>query len=293
MIHFTIRDVLPGDVNNDGAVDLVDVSLCLKACAGMTTPPLDIRADVNADRRIGSEEGLFAMQAAAGMWPDLFGSLGDAGLVAHYPFEGNADDAGGNGHHGTLVNGPVFQAGVQGQALYLDGFDDYVAIPASADFKTEAFSVCAFVKSESHIPFRAVRYIFEAGWPGDGRGNGHALVLSNDYQLTDGISSFMFSSTGGSAQRLSSDDTPYQTWRHYCYTYDGEAMRIYVDGVEQNQLAVPGIAYADSPADFLITVGNDSNRLGEGHGFTGWVDELRVYDRALSQPEIQELGASQ
>ena len=64
-----------------------------------------------------------------------FVALGQAdlndGLVAYYPFDGNANDFSGSGNHGTEYNGVSYRPGVKGQAASFDGIDDYVK--ASSD----------------------------------------------------------------------------------------------------------------------------------------------------------------
>ncbi|HEY4205695.1 MAG TPA: hypothetical protein VGM31_02740, partial [Puia sp.] len=57
------------------------------------------------------------------------------GLIAYYPFNGNADDATGNGNNGSLVNGPTLTTDKMGNpnsAYYFDGVDDYIKIPGGA-----------------------------------------------------------------------------------------------------------------------------------------------------------------
>ena len=51
------------------------------------------------------------------------------GLVAYYPFDGNAHDASGNGYNGTVYGNPQFIDGKTGSAMKFDGIDDYVSLP--------------------------------------------------------------------------------------------------------------------------------------------------------------------
>jgi hypothetical protein len=54
------------------------------------------------------------------------------GLVGHWTFDGTANDASGQGNHGTLVGDPTYTTGILSQALSFDGTDDFVSIPQSA-----------------------------------------------------------------------------------------------------------------------------------------------------------------
>ncbi len=87
------------------------------------------------------------------------------GLAAYYPFSGNANDASGNGHNGSLTNWPVTPPNTNGptftqdrfgnptSALQFDGTNDYVSIPDSSawNFGTNSFTVALWVN------FRAVK----------------------------------------------------------------------------------------------------------------------------------------
>ncbi|MHC4500421.1 MAG: hypothetical protein ACYS21_15075, partial [Planctomycetota bacterium] len=73
-----------------------------------------------------------------------------AGLVLHYKFDGNANDNSGNNHHGTEVDGPTYVDGKLGQAIHLDGVDDYVAIPADVNYTGTDYpevTVCTWIRT--------------------------------------------------------------------------------------------------------------------------------------------------
>ena len=86
------------------------------------------------------------------------------------------------------------------------------------------------------------------------------------------------------------EDTPdVNRWIHLAGTYDGSIMRLYVDGVEIGSQAISGIIPVD---DNPVTIGAEENEdipqdvVGE---FEGLVDEVRLYNRALTASEIQEI----
>jgi len=56
------------------------------------------------------------------------------GLVAHYPFDGHANDVSGNGHHGIVHGDLSYVPGLLGQAASFDGVDDYIEIPDVHNF---------------------------------------------------------------------------------------------------------------------------------------------------------------
>jgi hypothetical protein len=78
-------------------------------------------------------------------------------------------------------------------------------------------------------------------------------------------------------------------WHHLVGTYDGASIRLYVDGAEDPASPVPyaGPIHVD---DFPVWIGANAER--PGRGFVGRIDEVLVWDRALTQAEILELAAA-
>src|SRR5579885_2166404 len=75
------------------------------------------------------------------------------GLVAYYPFNGNAKDASGNGHDGILHNGPTLTTdrfGNQQSAYYFDGVDDYISVADDGKFSNSQISFVAWILTESN-----------------------------------------------------------------------------------------------------------------------------------------------
>jgi len=71
-----------------------------------------------------------------------------AGLVAHYEFEGTANDSSGNGRNGAAIGDPIFVAGKVGQAISLDGIGDYVEITGyKGILGPNAFSITAWIRT--------------------------------------------------------------------------------------------------------------------------------------------------
>ena len=83
-----------------------------------------------------------------------FADLND-GLVAFYPFNGNADDESGNGHHGTVSDATLVpdRFGNLDSAYYFDGVDDYISIENNEDFQPGLgdYSVSVWVKFDNPL----------------------------------------------------------------------------------------------------------------------------------------------
>jgi hypothetical protein len=197
------------------------------------------------------------------------------GLVAHYAFESNAEDSAG-GHHGD-VHGATWTQGITGLALRFDG-DDHVEVADDAAFDlTEAITVAAWVNLQAR--------------PDDWIG----IVTKGD--STWRLSTFF----GEQRFHFAVNDRPgsYHTvdgvtpaglneWHYVVGTFDGSLIRLYVDGVEDPASPAPysGAIYTD---DYPVWIGANSEI--SGRNLVGLIDEVMIYDRALSSTEILDLMA--
>jgi hypothetical protein len=202
---------------------------------------------------------------------------GTEGLAAYYPLENDVLDASGNGNDGTIVGDPTFVEGVAGMAMEFNG-DDYVncgngpslqiqdAITMAFWFQVEAFQNTweAFM-AKGDNSYRTSR----------GGGTGDATHMGISGTSVGGGSGWFNGTvivTGGQ-------------WHHMAAVYDGSEGRIYIDGVLD--VTSPGTGQINiSNYDFWI--GNNSQQTGRF--FHGLLDEVMIYDRALSDPEIRYLA---
>jgi hypothetical protein len=195
------------------------------------------------------------------------------GLVAAYSFDDGAgsvlSDASGNGHDGT-ISGATWTNGHSGGALSFDGTSGSVDLGALGTFYQNGFTLEGWVKKQGTKK--------DVGLVGSWSGSGGPMLwvdhLGGDYQLTLG--------TSGLSGYLDSGRTPVAgQWQYLSATFDGTTARFYVDGTEVANRAVSG------------SVGSSNNwRLGAygspiGGFFDGLLDDVRVYNRALSAGEVQ------
>jgi hypothetical protein len=202
-----------------------------------------------------------------------------ATLVAWYAFEGNADDSSGNDYHGILNGAPALTTGKYGQAYQFDGTDDYVSIAWDAPIQGEgrSFTLAAWVKTDDRTDEHWVL--------GDDSGWFHFL-----FGLHRGHLSIRW--RYGSAWTDYSLDT-YQTvagdFTHIAATYDAAAryVRLYVNGA---------LAVADTTSLPLGIGDLSALHIGKGRTadpseyFEGVIDDVRVYNGALTDEEIRALA---
>jgi hypothetical protein len=204
-------------------------------------------------------------------------AAGPSGLVAAYGFNAGSGtttaDSSGNALVGTL-NGPTWTtAGKYGAALSFDGVNDWVTVSDAAALDlTTKMTLEAWV-NPSQLTGKW-RTVILKEQPAE---LVYALYAASDTNVPMGI---VF--TGG-AERKAKGTTALalNTWTHLALTYDGTTLRLYVNGTQTASLATTG------------TMPNSSGalRIG-GNGvwsewFAGKIDEVRVYNKALTAAEIQ------
>ncbi|MBI2928666.1 MAG: LamG domain-containing protein [Verrucomicrobia bacterium] len=220
---------------------------------------------------------------AAMAWPSL-AKAAEPGLLAHYNFDEGSGvilrDVSGHGHDGR-IHGARYVPRGRGSCLEFDGVDDFVdcADPSGALDTRGAVTLEAWV-----CP--AHRVSGEAGIAGK---HFESYLLS---YYADGQCWWYVSSGGNNAKSLL---TP-GAWHHVVGTFDGTALRLYLDGQLAN--ASPSKFATAKPGKnfFLGCVLGDPNATDPNYSrstfFPGQIDEVRVYGRALSEAEVKAHFAS-
>jgi len=194
-----------------------------------------------------------------------------AEMVAYYGFEGNANDRAGI-NDGTEVGNPTYVAGKYGQAIDLDGVEDYVDCGNSTVFNmTDEITVAAWIYIDT-IP---------AQWTAVVTKGNSAWRLST----INGERNFIFAVTARNGIP-GATEIPVGEWHHLCGTYDGTNIRLYVDGIEDPWSPK---AYSGSIATNSDNVYIGSNADTAANFWDGRLDEVRIYDHALDATQVTRL----
>lgn len=203
----------------------------------------------------------------------------DSGLVAYYPFNGNANDESGNENNG-VVNGATLtydRFGIPNKAYSFDGGDDIIKVDHNAMLCPSNITISAWVKINKMQNFARIvdkyRFIDKSGYN---------LVLDQNtlrlaFDSWDLLNNQHFITANSQCQ--------VGIWYNITSCYDGNILKLYVNGKLEN-------------SDSCTTpVKQNSRYLSIGDGFddtnnfpfNGIIDDVRIYNRALNEDEILEL----
>jgi len=202
------------------------------------------------------------------------------GLVAFYPFCGNANDGSGNLLNATLNQGTLVQDrfGNTSSAISLNGTSQLIEFPINASYNTSTFSISFWTKGNSYNIHNKVQLGVAGG----------ALRWSLNWNETNNYYSPM-TCAGGYATNSNSFNSgiPLRQWNHIVYVVEGTSTKVYKNGVYDG---VQNTASA-------LTCFNTSMKLcfggdiggGSIEYYDGAFDDIFFYDRAISSSEVSQL----
>jgi hypothetical protein len=200
-----------------------------------------------------------------------------AGMVSWWRAENNAFDQQGS-NNGTLQGGATFAGGEVGQAFSFSSNGDEVLVPHNANQNTGAqITVDAWIRPTS---FNGNASIINKRTVGNAEGYSLETNPSGGlyFEITTPGGVFR-GGTSGSTSVLSAN-----VWQHVSATYDGSTVTVYVNGSPVGSSGSANGAINAVTADLVI-----GKNIVTGASFPGLIDEVELFDRALSQSEIQAI----
>jgi len=220
------------------------------------------------------------------------------GLVGWWPFNGNANDESGNGNDG-VVNGATLtqdRNGEANKAYSFDGMDDKIDVPSSENLNMGMadFSISLYFNSLA-IPIQDQQYPYLY------------IIQKRYYSLGDGYSLYVDASNNVHAEILDSnsttdigtnqEDLALGQWYHFVVVFHRQGnAQLFINGVLQNSLPINsengnlindkslGIGYFSPPGP---------NCLSGCHFYNGKLDDIGIWNRALTECEIESLYLAQ
>ena len=208
------------------------------------------------------------------------------GLVAHYKFDGNANDSSGNGNDGEAKNGVTFSAGIINQsALFSDTKEIRIDVPDSNSLDThDSFSLSIWVNpSDRRYSVLVQKYYSSEQWAG----GEYRLTISEEGKIKFSIFNYDSTKVGDS---IETSQIPLNQWSYITASFNKGNMKLYVNGnfyIEKTssikQTTIKEYSYDN------VNIGNIVYNTYNDGWFVGKIDDIRIYNRALNESGIQEL----
>jgi len=220
--------------------------------------------------------------------PQVSADLND-GLVAYYPFIGNANDESGNGNDGTVYGATLAadRFGTADNAYSFDGVDDYIDCGNASIFNMhDEITLGAWVKASSFENAVIISKWKTENWYGswmfriDDEGKPRFCVTGDGF--------------AGGFCAISDITIDIGSFHHLAgvYNISDNIIRIFVDGIERG--AAAGQSGSIYVSNSRIYIGAADYYIPEGHRyfyFNGTIDNVRIYNRVLSESEIRLLSS--
>jgi DNA-directed RNA polymerase subunit RPC12/RpoP len=218
------------------------------------------------------------------------GAPGPGGLVLYLPFDkpdkdGVIHDESGAGNDGHVFGAQWVPDGKFGGAYHfsLTNLTDRIVIPNSDTLNPDYITVAAWIKAADKDGFW--NRILDKDWR-----NGFCLSLGGDYKGKAHRGKLVFESSAGQVETGPAFDD--NRWHHVAITFDGKMISAFIDGVGQSHpVRSPGPLKRSA---WDLCIGNSVVDYGTGEfiAFDGLIDEVRIYNRALSADEIKLLATA-
>jgi hypothetical protein len=203
------------------------------------------------------------------------------GLIAHYPFDGNADDASVNGNHGTVM-GAVLTTdalGRENSAYEFNGINAYITIPNSATLSSPdtELTIVALVNpygdSKVGSPFGPILV----------KSNSGTNAFQYRFALDRGSSGFYVTVNNWGNNAIATMDIAVNKWHALAATVNGNTAKLYHNGRLIDIQPIQGpIKYDERP----LEIGRDTP--GAAEYFWGKIDDIRIFNRELTLEEVRE-----
>lgn len=212
---------------------------------------------------------------------------GEAGLVAHYPFDGNANDATPYNNHGVIGGNPIFElashpAGGGKQNIKFDGDKDSVLVKNSVQLISDFTTVSFWIRVDNVNIKDGEAYVINFGhWSERWKISlpQHLKIVFTTNGNNTQFPSFISDMDSGDGNEMVKGN-----WWHVTMVHDGTRNIIYVNG---QQVATKPVSTKLNSTNRALCFG--SNNVDGGQYFPGALDNVKIYNKALTSAEILKL----
>lgn len=225
----------------------------------------------------------------------------ESGIVGHWDFnEGTGSILGDSSDYGNdgTIHGATWVTGIEGQALELDGINDYINVGNDYSLNPiDEITISTWFKPVSYVGYGNDPIVTKGFTSHIDPYYQYHLGISGDLRPSGTPGSFSFYVTiGGIMHHIT---TPAGTWTagnwyHIVGTYDGSKLSIYVNGAIQGATTISTLILEDYGQD--VQFGKFNNLIGHAQNIEGYlpgtIDEVHIYERSLSAQEVESLYLS-
>ncbi len=207
------------------------------------------------------------------------------GLVAYFPFSGNAKDSSSNKTHGTTNNVSLTtdRFGKANSAYSFNGSNSYIEFP-STNVKNNRYTLSIWAYLNNLPPSGDYTFALNIG----SAGGDQNLNTANNYAgTTNGWVCSGYNTVPPTYGTQENKTHTINTWQHVLSVRDSNFILLYVDGVQVDSVGSSSNKtpyYGSGSVKAMIGIRNDLSRP-----FDGKIDDVCIYNRALSRQEIKQL----
>jgi hypothetical protein len=219
------------------------------------------------------------------------------GLVAYYPFNGNANDESGNGNHG-VVYGAILTADRFSKMQSAYSFDGVPGTRIQTNYSgilgSASRSISVWVNKTSNVT--ASSQILTWGLPSNNTINVAGGSLFSLFMSTWNGIPFIGLDNGYSAIGVKNNNLSDRLWHNYTIVFDNTMgtsnvnLKIYIDGILAQNDVIYNALNLNTIQDIYLVIGEFWRSTGELRTFDGKIDDVRVYNRVLTQEQITYLA---
>jgi PKD repeat protein len=202
-------------------------------------------------------------------------------LIAYYPFNGDSNDEWVNNLNGTLIGGACLtydKYGNANNAVHFNGVDARIEIENNLLLEPQQFTISAWIKAENESGVIVSLTNFSPVF------NNCGYILAIKYGNMRGFSNI---GTGNWAMNIDDAIVSLNEWHNLIFSYDGQSLNLYFDGGKVSSEVIPHtVNYSEHNP---LQIGSYSSQSGAS-AFTGDIDNVRIFGRALNEIEIEALS---
>ena len=229
---------------------------------------------------------MLVLTATGTAWADL-----SDGLIAYYPFSGNANDESGYGQNGTVYGATltIDRFGNSNSAYRFDGLaTQYIEILHNSsldnlDQLTLSVWVSPFISGDNNLPFILGKCSLD-NWSYAG------YALGRTRWVYDGTFRARIRNDSGTSQEFGGITQPQaDQWYHLALIYDGIEASLWVNGAKEGSIPFSGTLVTLDPTNAPLRIGTMNGISDNQYAWNGIIDDIRIYNRALTDSEVYDL----